>query len=81
MKSLATICSAVLTLALALPALAQPAAAESPQQAREILMRMAGYLAGASAFSVSLRSGYDVVQKSGQKVEFGETRRWTNVHA
>jgi hypothetical protein len=52
-----------------------PAAAESQAQARTILMRMAGHLGGAQSFSVSLRSGYDVVQKSGQKIEFGETRR------
>jgi len=48
---------------------------ESQVQARAILTRMAEYLAGAKAFSVSLRGGYDAVQKSGQKIEFGETRK------
>ncbi len=76
MKSIVASCSAALALLLAGGAQAQPAA-ESRTPAREILMRMAGYLAGAQAFSVSVRSGYDAVQKSGQKIEFGETRRVT----
>jgi hypothetical protein len=54
-----------------------PAAAESQGRAREILMRMAGFLGGAQRFSVSLRVGYDAVQKSGEKIEFGETRKVT----
>jgi hypothetical protein len=45
--------------------------------AREILMRMAAYLGGAGKYSVSLRAGYDAVQKSGQKIEFIETRKIT----
>lgn len=54
---------------------APPAAAtESQVQARAILMRMGQFLAGAQGFSVSLRTGYDVVQKSGQKIEFDESR-------
>jgi len=77
MKFFLAACAAALSLALPMPAQAQPAAPASKQQAREILMRMAGYLAGAPAFSVSVRSGYDAVQKSGQKIEFGETRRVT----
>jgi len=48
---------------------------ESQVQARAILTRMAEYLAGTQAFSVSMRGGYDAVQKSGQKIEFGETRK------
>ena len=57
-----------------------PAAAavtESQAQASAILMRMADFLGGAQRFSVSLRAGYDAVQKSGQKIEFGETRKVT----
>jgi hypothetical protein len=57
-----------------------PAAAavtESQAQARAILMRMADFLGGAQRFSVSVRAGYDAVQKSGQKVEFGEMRKVT----
>jgi hypothetical protein len=57
-----------------------PAAAavtESQAQARAILMRMADFLAGAQRFSVSVRAGYDAVQQSGQKIEFGEMRKVT----
>jgi hypothetical protein len=59
------------------PARKAPAETESQTQARAILMRMAEYLAGAKAFSVSMRAGYDAVQKSGQKIEFGEARKIT----
>ena len=50
---------------------------ESQAQANAILMRMADFLAGAQRFSVSVRAGYDAVQASGQKIEFGETRKVT----
>jgi hypothetical protein len=61
------------------PAPAKKAAAptESQVQAGAILTRMAEYLAGAQRFSVSVRAGYDAVQASGQKIEFGETRTLT----
>jgi len=55
-----------------------PAAAavtESQAQASAILMRMADFLGGTQRFSVSVRGGYDAVQQSGQKVEFGEMRK------
>jgi hypothetical protein len=77
---------ATLALAIAAPAHAQQAApakkkgaapTESQVMAREILMRMAGYLGGAEKYSVSLRAGYDAVQKSGQKIEFNESRKIT----
>jgi hypothetical protein len=57
-----------------------PAAAavtESQAQANAILMRMAEFLAAAPRFSVSVRGGYDAVQASGQKIEFGESRMIT----
>src|SRR5580765_5239332 len=57
-----------------------PAAAaetETQAQARAILMRMAGFLGGAPRFGVSVRAGYDAVQKSGQKIEFGDMRKVT----
>ena len=38
---------------------------------------MANHLAGLQSFTVAFRDGYDVVQSSGQKIEFGETRRIT----
>ncbi|MGO4306944.1 DUF2092 domain-containing protein [Cupriavidus sp. RAF12] len=49
----------------------------SQAQARAILMRMAEFLGNAHAFSVKLRGGYDVVQPSGQKIEYGELRNIT----
>jgi hypothetical protein len=52
-----------------------PQAAAEPAEAKDILMRMAEFLAGSPRFSVNLRDNYDVVQESGQKIEFGETRR------
>jgi hypothetical protein len=58
-------------------AAAQPAASESQARAMAVLKRMAEYLAGAKQFSVDLRIGYDVVQDSGEKVEFGERRKVT----
>lgn len=45
----------------------------------EQVMRMANFLAQLKEFSVTLQTGYDVVQESGQKIEFGETRKLTLV--
>lgn len=42
--------------------------------ATEQLMRMADFLSQLGQFSVTLESGYDVLQESGQKIEFGERR-------
>lgn len=59
------------------PAANAPAAvaeSESQQAARTRLMEMAKLLAGTEKFSVTLRVGYDVVQDTGQKIEFGEIR-------
>ena len=42
--------------------------------ASSILERAAAYLAGQSRFSVLIRDGYNVVQESGQKIEFGDLR-------
>ena len=62
------------------PAKKVPAAGavtESQAQARAILMRMADFLGGVQRFSVRVRGGYDAVQESGQKIEFGEMRTVT----
>src|SRR6267142_1846079 len=53
------------------------AVTESQAQASAILMRMADFLGGTQRFSVNVRGGYDAVQQSGQKVEFGEMRKVT----
>lgn len=50
---------------------------ESEVQARSILMGMAQFLGKAQRFSVVMRGSYDAVQKSGEKLEFGETRMIT----
>lgn len=55
----------------------EPALAEAAVdgEAMAILRRMAERLARADGFSVSIRADYDVVQESGQKIEFGEERK------
>lgn len=55
----------------------EPEASESQDQAMAVLKRMAEFLAQTKQFSVNLRIGYDVVQESGEKVEFGERRTIT----
>lgn len=63
------------------PVAAAPPAAmpetERQAQARAIMMKMAQFLAGTPRFRVSLQSGYDAVQQSGQKIEFHEARTVT----
>lgn len=63
------------------PALALAAetgdAADSQHHAATLLKDMTTHLAKLQGFSVVFRAGYDVVQPSGQKIEFGETRRLT----
>lgn len=44
-----------------------------PVAAREILLRMARYLAGTPRFNVNITASYDTVQATGQQIEFGET--------
>ena len=71
----------LLLAALAVPIFKAPAqnAAETPAEpeAAPILKKCTEYLAKADHFSVFIRTGYDVVQESGQKIEFGETRKIT----
>jgi hypothetical protein len=54
---------------------ATPSASE--QRAMNILKNMSEYLAKAERFSVTIRDGYDAVQQSGQKIEYGEVRKVT----
>src|SRR5689334_12181174 len=44
-------------------------------KALRIFDRMAQYLSTSPKLSVTIESGYDAVQASGLKVEFGETRK------
>jgi hypothetical protein len=52
-----------------------PEVTASQAKARAILKGMADYLARTPHFSVAIQSGYDVLQASGQKIEFGDTRK------
>lgn len=54
-----------------------PAESPSEPEAVPILKKMSEYLAQTERFSVVVRDGYDVVQESGQKLEFGEVRKLT----
>ena len=80
-----TIISGTLFLALVLAAVPLPATEKpavdpaSPSPAMDQILRMANFLAQLKQFSVTLESGYDVVQESGQKIEFGERRQLTVV--
>jgi hypothetical protein len=49
----------------------------SEQRATAVLKNMSQYLAQAQNLSVTIRDGYDAVQQTGQKVEFGEVRKVT----
>jgi hypothetical protein len=74
---------AALAVVLALGVAPAPAADETPAatsaeqdpKARVILFKMANFISKASAFSVTMRSGYDAIQSNGQSIEFGEKRR------
>ncbi|MBS3954285.1 MAG: DUF2092 domain-containing protein [Methylomicrobium sp.] len=63
------------TLADALPA--AKSTEVQPPVARDILKRMADYLAKAPQFTVNLTDNFDVIQDTGQKIEFGESRKIT----
>lgn len=54
-----------------------PQAAAEPREPDVILTRMATYLANTPRFSVTLLDKFDVLQESGQMIEFGETRQIT----
>lgn len=47
---------------------------DSQATGRELLMEMAGFLAGLDKMTVTARGGYEVVQSNGQKVQFLEAR-------
>jgi hypothetical protein len=67
----------VAAIGLCNPSLAQeqpapPAAVDA--EARAVLMKMADHISRLPKFGVRIRAGYDVVQDSGQKIEFNEIR-------
>jgi hypothetical protein len=65
----------VLLVAVAAPVTGARAQSQIEPKAMDALQKMAKYLGSTKQFSVAIRDGYDVVQKAGQKVEFGETRK------
>jgi hypothetical protein len=48
---------------------------KSEQQAMDVLKRATEFLAQAQSLSVTVDIGFDAVQDSGEKIEFGETRK------
>jgi len=54
-----------------------PESSASAEDATALLNKTADFLSRAGQFSVTIRSGYDAVQKSGQKIEFGDIRKVT----
>lgn len=69
---------ALTLLLLSIPVRAQQTSAANPEieeQAMAVLQRMIEFLTQAQRFSVTVDTGFDVVQDSGQKIEFGETRQ------
>jgi len=55
------------------------AVGEHRPDARQIMMRMAGFVSKAPKWSVTVHSGYDVVQLDGYKVEWNDVRKVTLV--
>src|SRR4030095_16765679 len=69
---------ALTLLWLSAPGQAQQNSAAHPEmdeQAMAALKRRTAVLTQAQRFSVTVDTGFDVVQDSGQKIEFGETRQ------
>ena len=77
--SLAIVMAAAFGIGAVADARAQTPASVPPGEAKAILMRMAEFMAKTQSFSVEARDSYDVYQKSGQKIEFSETRKITVV--
>lgn len=75
----AVVFSWVLVLLAAVPVTAQQAGTLDPKKSEEqaiaVLKKTSALLAQAKSFSVTIEAGFDAVQESGQKIEFGETRK------
>jgi len=50
---------------------------EEQVMAKDIILRMAKFLAKTQQFTVNLESSFEVLQESGQVIEFGENRKIT----
>jgi len=75
----AVVISFVLVLLAGVPVTAQQVGTsdtkKSEAEAIAVLKRTSALLAQAKTFSVTIEAGFDAVQESGQKIEFGETRK------
>jgi len=78
-----TLVGSALMLALTMLLVVTPASAQqagssdqekSAEKAMAVLKRMADFLSQTRRFSVTVDMGFDAVQATGQKIEFGETR-------
>lgn len=71
---------ALLTFVTMVGAKEEDAASSRPEdQAAAIFKRMADFLKKSKQYTVTVDSEYDVVQESGQKIEFGEMRKMSVV--
>lgn len=52
-----------------------PEAGPEPTAAKDILLRMANFLAKAQKFTININDSYDAVQATGQKLEFSASRK------
>lgn len=74
--TLALLCLITLAISPRLQAQEQGSGSStSEQRAIALLKSMSEYVAQAERFSVTTRDSYDAVQKSGQKIEFGDLRK------
>ena len=62
---------------MSLPGAASAQSTAVEPQARELLVKALTYISRQERFSVVVRANYDSYQQSGQKIEFGETRKVT----
>ena len=64
-------------IAVSLPAAVSAQSTAVEPQAQELLVKALTYISRQERFSVVVRANYDSYQQSGQKIEFGETRKVT----
>ncbi len=70
-------CLSICVTALCLMCLVTGSAFAADADVEQLLFSMAEKMASTKQFSVTMHMGYDVVQESGQKIEFSEIRKVT----
>lgn len=68
-------CTLVLFMLAHVAGAADEQATSIDEQALTLLKRSADFIAGSRSISIAVEYGFDVVQASGQKIEFGGTRK------